>query len=209
MNLLRLALFFSIVGLRTAFSGESAPLINVRSLTPPPLEEIRYATSYNFTGTRLYPIPVAFVHIDAARALEGVQRDLAQSGLGLKIYDAYRPLSVQKRMWNLIRDERYVTNPYLGGGRHTRGTAVDVTLVDALGNELPMPSHFDEFSQRAFRNYQGASPEQKRNRQKLEEVMVRHGFIGFPTEWWHFDLHGWEKYPVWDISLLKLNRRSR
>jgi D-alanyl-D-alanine dipeptidase len=209
MNLLRLALFFSIASWGTAFSAENTSLINVRSLTLPPMEEIRYATPYNFTGTRLYPIPVAFVHIDTARALESVQRELAQSGLGLKIYDAYRPFSVQKRMWNLIRDERYVTNPHAGGGRHTRGTAVDVTLVDARGNELPMPSHFDEFSQRAFRSYQGATSEQKRNRQKLEDVMVRHGFIGYPTEWWHFDLHGWEKYPVLDVSLLKLNRNSR
>lgn len=207
MNFFRLALLFSITAFEAAFSGESRFLVRACSITPPPLEEIRYATTYNFTKTRLYPISVAFVHIDAARALEAVQRDLAQSGLGLKLYDAYRPLSVQKQMWNLSRDERYVSNPSKGG-RHTRGTAVDVTLVDARGNELSMPSHFDEFSERAFRNYEGATSEQKRNRKKLEEVMARHGFIGYPYEWWHFDLRGWEKYPVLDVSLLKLNRNS-
>ncbi|PWU07163.1 MAG: peptidase M15 [Verrucomicrobia bacterium] len=209
MNLLRISLLFLAAALETAFSGEGSSLVNVRSLNPPPLEEIRYATPYNFTGTRLYPVAAAFVHADAARALEAVQRELAQSGLGLKVYDAYRPLSVQKQMWNLIGDERFVSNPYKGGGRHTRGTAVDVTLVDARGNELPMPSNFDEFSPRAFRNYRRASPEQKRNSQRLQNIMVRHGFIGFPSEWWHFDLRGWEKYPILDVSLLKLDRRSR
>ena len=102
---------------------------------------------------------------DAARALQRVQRDLQKRGLGLKVWDAYRPLSVQQKMWNLIRDERYVSNPAKNKGRHTRGTAVDVTLIDKLGRELPMPSNFDDFSERAHREYRGGTAAQRRNRQ--------------------------------------------
>jgi hypothetical protein len=104
-------------------------------------------------------------------------------------------------MWNLIRDERYVSNPAKNKGRHTRGTAVDVTLIDKLGRELPMPSDFDDFSERAHRDYQGGTAEERRNRQLLEDVMRKHGFVGYPTEWWHFDLEKWKNYPPLDIPI--------
>jgi D-alanyl-D-alanine dipeptidase len=176
-------------------------LVPVEDIQPPVLPEVRYATRHNFTGEVLYPSPRIFLHRDAARALTRVQRDLQKRGLGLKIWDAYRPLSVQRKMWDLIRDERYVSDPSKNQGRHTRGTAVDVTLVDRLGRELPMPSDFDDFSERAHRDYRGGTLEQRQHRQLLETVMQRHGFIGFPTEWWHFDLRNWEKYPPLDIPV--------
>jgi D-alanyl-D-alanine dipeptidase len=181
-----------------------AGLVPLESVKPPILSEVRYATHNNFTGEALYPLPRLFLHQDTARALERVQRDLRKRGLGLKIWDAYRPLQVQQKMWNLIRDERYVSNPAKNKGRHTRGTAVDVTLVDHLGRELPMPSDFDDFTDRAHRNYGGGSQAQRRNRKLLEDVMSKHGFIGYPTEWWHFDLKNWEKYPPLDIPIEKL-----
>jgi len=98
----------------------------------------------------------------------------------------------------LVPDERYVSDPRKGG-RHTRGTAVDLTLVTKDGQELPMPSAFDDFSEKAHRNYMGATPEEIGNRELLQTVMEKHGFIGLPTEWWHFDLVGWENYPPIDI----------
>lgn len=176
-------------------------LVAVETVRPPVLAEVRYATRHNFTGEVLYPMPRLFLRRDAARALARVQRDLQKSGLGLKVWDAYRPLSVQQKMWNLIRDERYVSNPAKNQGRHTRGTAVDVTLVDNLGRELPMPSDFDDFSERAHRDYAGGTAEERRNRQLLEVVMQRHGFLGYPTEWWHFDLKNWENYQPLDIPI--------
>jgi len=175
-------------------------LVPLETVQPPCLPEVRYATRHNFTGRVLYPQPRIFLHRDAARALALVQRDLQKLGLGLKVWDGYRPLSVQWKMWNLIRDERYVSNPAKNKGRHTRGTAVDVTLIDSLGRELPMPSDFDDFSERAHRAYGGGTVEQRRNRQLLQTAMEKRGFIGFPTEWWHFDLKNWEKYPVLDVS---------
>jgi len=181
-------------------------LVDAATIQPPPLEEIRYATRYNFTGEVLYPAARAYVHRDTAAALAKVQADLAAEGLGLKIYDGYRPFSVQQKMWDLIHDERYVSNPAINRGRHTRGTAVDVTLVDKRGNELPMPSSFDDFTVAAHRDSPTMTPEQRANMLRLQDIMTRHGFEPFPFEWWHYDLRGWRKYPVLDISFDALAR---
>lgn len=172
------------------------PAENIR---PAVVTDARYATRNNFTGERLYPSDQLWLHRDTARALSRAQADLAKQGLRLKIYDAYRPLPVQQRMWDLIRDERYVSNPAKNLGRHTRGTAVDVTLVDSCGRELDMPTGFDNFTERAHADYPGVTAAQRRNRKTLARAMTRHGFIPYPFEWWHFDLKGWEKYPVLSI----------
>lgn len=179
-------------------------LVDLAQLPDPPLLDIRYATRLNFTGQKLYPLPAAWLHEDAAAALLRVQARLREAGLGLRVLDAYRPFAVQELMWDLIQDERYVSNPAVNRGRHTRGTAADVTLTDLMGNPLPMPSGFDDFSERAHRDYSGATAEQKKNSQILEDAMVAEGFDPLPTEWWHFDLRDWQKYPVLDISLSDL-----
>ena len=184
----------------------TADLANVASLTRPPLQEIRYATTYNFTGERLYSFPAAYVRRELIPHLEAVQKELAMQGLGLKIYDGYRPLPVQQKMWDLIHDERFVSNPAVNEGRHTRGTAVDVTLVDKRGRPLPMPSDFDEFSPRAAVNYRGGSTEERRNRDLLQRVMTRHGFLSYYDEWWHFDFRGWEKYSPMMVGFRELHR---
>jgi D-alanyl-D-alanine dipeptidase len=181
-------------------------LVNVFLIKNPPLAEIRYATPYNFTGKKLYPFPAAYVRRELIPCLEAVQRELAAKGLGLKIYDGYRPLPVQQKMWNLIRDERFVSNPAVNHGRHTRGTAVDVTLIDKWGRPLPMPSDFDEFSPRAAVAYRGGSVEERRNRDLLQRVMIRHGFLSYPDEWWHFDFKGWEYYPPLNIGFEEITR---
>jgi len=191
--------------------AEGPELVRLESLERPPLLEIRYATPYNFTHTQLYPWPAAWLHPAAANALLAVQQELEQSGLGLKVFDAYRPLSVQQKMWDLIQDERYVSNPARNQGRHTRGTAVDVTLVDKVGNELPMPTGFDDFTEKAHRDYDGeaVSTEAKVNRAKLAEVMQKHGFLPYSYEWWHFDLKGWEEYPVLDVDFIELDKKKK
>jgi D-alanyl-D-alanine dipeptidase len=184
-------------------------LVDARTIQPPLLEEIRYATRDNFTGEQLYPFPAAFVHRDVSAALQAVQADLAKRGLALKIYDGYRPLSVQQKMWNLIRDERYVSNPAVNKGRHTRGTAVDVTLVDKVGNELPMPSPFDDFTEAAHRDSKAMTATQRANMLTLQDVMTRHGFEPYPYEWWHFDFRNWKSYPVLDICFDALARGEK
>jgi D-alanyl-D-alanine dipeptidase len=124
------------------------------------------------------------------------------------VFDCYRPLSIQKQLWALLPDERYVIDPRKGS-RHNRGAAVDVTLIDAKGNELEMPTDYDDFSERAHRDYRLLPPSALRNRELLERIMTRHGFQGLATEWWHFDAEGWEHYPVLDQPLELLEEQTR
>ncbi len=200
-----------VAGASVLYSQTADPmhgLVRARTLYPPPLEEVRYATTYNFTGHVLYPFPAVFLHRDAAAALQKVQDELAAEGLGLKIYDGYRPLSVQARMWQIVPDERYVSDPAKSQGKHTRGTAVDVTLVDRMGNELPMPTPYDDFTEKAHRDSADWSIEARKNSLKLEAVMTKHGFVAFPFEWWHYDLSNWQDYPPLDVTFEELVREE-
>lgn len=184
----------------------SASLVDLKRYDSRLILEVRYATAHNFTGKPLYDFrgtsPTIFVHRDLAERLHRVQNELDAQGLRLKIFDGYRPLSVQYQLWQRVQDERYVSNPTKNKGRHTRGTAVDCTLCDAAGNELLMPTLFDDFTERAHASAtKGISPDARRNRDKLIAVMKKHGLIVLPTEWWHFDLDGWrddKRYPALD-----------
>ncbi|RYG47492.1 peptidase M15 [bacterium] len=186
----------------------SLELVDVRPYLPRAVYEIRYATADNFTGKRLYPVARCFLARAVAERLRKVHDDLLKRGYRMKIYDGYRPHGVTKRMWALIGDERYVADPKKGS-RHNRGAAIDLTLCDLRGRELPMPSAFDDFSERAHRDYTNASPEAIHHRRILEEAMAARGFSGLATEWWHFDARGWEHYPIRDVGLGMLARRTR
>lgn len=182
----------------------SSELVEVKKVIPNIVLDIRYATTNNFTGQKLYEHDRTFLRRAVAEHLSAAQREFNKMGLGLKIYDAYRPLSVQRKMWAIYPHEGYVANP-AKGSRHNRGAAVDVTLVDLrTGKELPMPSGYDEFSERAHRNYTGASADELRNRELLERVMEKHGFKGLFTEWWHFDDVNSKKYELLDIDSSKI-----
>lgn len=168
-------------------------LVDVRSFAPTIEVDLKYATADNFTGEVVYDFQDCLVCKEVAEKLGEVQSELQEKGLGLKIWDGFRPMAAQWKFWELVPDERYVSNP-LKGGRHTRGTAVDLTLVTADGKELLMPTAFDDFSEKAHRDYQGASEEALANRKILQDVMEKHGFVGFEGEWWHFDLASWESF---------------
>jgi len=176
--------------------GQPAELVDISAWPDAPVLDIRYATKLNFTGEKLYAAPVALLRPETAAALARANLALREMGYGLRVFDAYRPPAIQRLMWGLVPDERYVSNPAVNMGRHTRGTAVDVALTDLMGNPLPMPSGYDDFTEKAHRDYKGASPKAAANRDLLERVMKEVGFEPFPTEWWHFDLAGWEKFPV-------------
>lgn len=176
------------------------PLVDVAAVDSRILVDIKYATPDNFMGRVLYPVNRCLLRESVARRLSRVQDDLAERGLGLKIYDGYRPLSVQKLMWEVMPDPRYVADP-AKGSRHNRGAAVDVTLVDARGCELPMPSAYDEFSERAHRDFAGEGVEARHNRDTLIAAMERRGFTVLGSEWWHFDAPGWAQYAVMDVPL--------
>ena len=159
----------------------------------------RYATTANVTGTRLYPDPRIFLERSAAERLARVQASLRGRGLGLKVFDGYRPHAVQKALWKVKPDTRYVADP-AKGSRHNRGSAVDVTLVDAAGRELPMPSAFDEFGPRSHLDFLDADSDQLAHRDTLQKAMRAEGFLPLATEWWHFDAPGWRAFPVMDAN---------
>ncbi|MBE9012250.1 M15 family metallopeptidase [Pseudanabaenaceae cyanobacterium LEGE 13415] len=173
-------------------------LVDIRSINPRIALDIRYATTNNFVKQKLYPQARCILRASVAQQLSQVQTDLETRGLGLKVYDCYRPLSVQKRLWEIKPDPDYVANP-ANGSRHNRGAAVDLTLVDRSGKELPMPTAFDEFGDRANRSYTNLPAQVLKNRQLLEDAMVRAGFIPLSTEWWHFDGRGWQNFSIRDV----------
>jgi D-alanyl-D-alanine dipeptidase len=169
-------------------------LVDIQLFIPQIQIDLKYATTDNFTGQIVYNFNCCLLLKETALRLRDVQADLETVGLSLKVWDGFRPMAAQWKFWELVPDERYVGDPRKGG-RHTRGTAVDLTLITKDGQELLMPSDFDDFSEKAHQDYMGASNEAIKNREFLREVMERHGFIGVPTEWWHFDLIGWKNYP--------------
>lgn len=175
-------------------------LVELNTVIPDVVLDIRYATDNNFVGKVLYPSARCFLAEPAAKALAKVQRDLHEQGFQLVVYDGYRPLSVQKIMWEIMPNPNYVADPATGS-RHNRGYAVDVSLLDLYGNPVLMPTEYDNFTERARRDYQDLPAEAIRHRQILEETMVHHDFIPMPSEWWHFDYKGFDKHPVLDISI--------
>lgn len=180
---------------------DNPPLLNVKKLAPGIVVEMRYATVNNFTRKKLYPVADECLLCEpAAGRLARVQKTLEKKGLGLKVWDCYRPVSVQKKLWDIVSDPRYVADPKTGS-RHNRGASVDLTLVDAKGRELPMPTAFDEFSEKAHRDYSDLPADVIKNRATLEQAMTSEGFIPLPTEWWHFDSPEWAQYALRDEPL--------
>ncbi len=183
-------------------------LVDLQSFIPGIVLDIRYATTNNFMHQQLYPITKAFLRYPAGAALRDVQAELAKDNLALKIFDAYRPYSITEKMWEPIKDADFVADP-AKGSRHNRGAAVDLTLIDLrTGQELEMPSNYDEFTDRARRNYTAAPVQAIANRNRLEDIMKQHGFLPLPSEWWHFDYKTWETFDLMDVPLEALEARD-
>jgi D-alanyl-D-alanine dipeptidase len=188
---------FSLV---TAWPSVAAPvydnLVDIQTVDPTIRVELRYARSDNITGHALYPPSIpALVRPETAARLVKAQAWLRARHYGLKIWDAYRPLAAQMELWSKSRNGAYVADPESGDGSlHTWGVAVDVTLVDEEGREVPMPTRFDEFSEAARLQYHGDDPVILRNLKILQNAMGRAGFYGLRTEWWHFVARDWKKY---------------
>lgn len=181
----------------------SAPnnlLVEVVKEIPSIVLDIRYFTTNNFTKQRLYASGRCFLLRPVVEKLKKVQTELAAKDLGLKIWDGYRPLHIQYKLWEIEPDERFVANPKTGSN-HNRGAAVDITIVEAHGQELDMPTDFDEFNEKASANYNDLTKTQIQNRELLKSVMARHGLIQNPFEWWHFDDAQANSFPILDIDI--------
>jgi D-alanyl-D-alanine dipeptidase len=175
-------------------------LVDVERAVPNVRIDVRYATSNNFMHAPLYPIAKVFLRAPAARALADVQRDLAKDNLGIKVFDGYRPYSITEKMWEPIRNPDFADPAK--GSRHNRGAAVDLTLIDLqTGDELSMPTPYDDFTQRARQDFNDLPPNVIANRARLREAMTRHGFEPLPSEWWHFDYAGWQRFELMDVAL--------
>jgi zinc D-Ala-D-Ala dipeptidase len=177
-------------------------LVELVKLDPSIRLDMRYATTNNFTGRVLYSEARAFLTAAAAQALVRASAAAQADGFGLNIYDAYRPWRVTKKLWDATPagpKKNYVANPKRGS-KHNRGCAVDLTLYDLkTGALVEMPTEFDDFSEKAHRNYAGATLTAIANRERLQRYLETQGFVGLSNEWWHFDFTGWENYPVMDM----------
>lgn len=161
--------------------------------------DIRYATTNNFTNTVLYPCPRAFLRKKAARDLLKAHQDFKKLGYRLKLFDCYRPHSVQFKMWDTTPNKNYVGNPHKGS-MHNRGCAVDVTLVDENNQELDMGTTFDFFGKAAHTYNQNLPAEVIKNRKLLRDILGKYGFGTIKTEWWHLSYRR-KIYPVVDIPI--------
>ena len=148
--------------------------------------DLKYATTDNFTGQVIYEFETVYLRYGTVKKLLAVQEDLKQLDLGLMIWDGFRPVRAQYKLWEVCPDARYVANPNTGFSAHNRGNTIDLTLVDSQGKQLLMPTGFDDFSKKADRDYSDCPLEAADNALLLEALMEKHGFTGYKNEWWHF-----------------------
>lgn len=165
---------------------EPEELVRVRDYIPGIFQELPYATENNFTGQVIYAFSDAYLRYGTVQKLASVQEELEKAGLSLKIWDGFRPVSAQFRLWEICPDPTYVSDPNVGYSSHSRGNTVDITLVSADGRELEMPTGFDDFTAKADRDYSDCSQTAADNARYLQELMENAGFTGYWGEWWHY-----------------------
>jgi D-alanyl-D-alanine dipeptidase len=172
------------------------PLVDIQSIDPTIVVELRYAGNNNVFKHPLYPHGTrALARTEVATALTKAQTLLRRYQYGLKIWDAYRPVTAQTKLWQALRNSDYVANPELGvGSLHSWGIAVDATLVDSWNRPASMPSDFDAFTPAATWRYTGPSFEILGHVRLLQWAMHKAGFSGMRTEWWHFTIADWKKF---------------
>lgn len=178
-------------------------LVDISAIDAAIIIDLKYACSDNIFGKPLYEENKAYLRKPTAEKLAAANNKLKQKGLGLKVWDAYRPLFVQKMMWKLKPDANFVANPEKGSV-HNKGCAVDVTLVDKDGNDVPMPTKFDDFSVKAKADYENLPGEVIANREILKEALMSSGFSQYKNEWWHFADTDSKKFTALNVSFEKL-----
>jgi zinc D-Ala-D-Ala dipeptidase len=182
-------------------------MVDLKKAVPGIVTELRYASNNNFTGQKIYPPPnTTYLRRKAASLLAVVQKKLKLKGMGLKIFDAYRPYAATKLIWELVKDERYAANPEKGS-HHNRGIAVDLTIIDLnTKKELDMGTGFDNFSDSAHHDFKALPDTILKNRLLLRNIMEQNGFKAMETEWWHYALLNPGKYELLDLSFEQLKK---
>lgn len=181
-------------------------MIKLNHFIPNAIYDWRYSTTNNFTKQILYINPTAYLRLEAAKNLYKVAIELEKIGLGIKIFDTYRPYSVTKKMWQVVPDDRYASDPAKGSG-HNRGIAIDLTLYNLkTGEELAMPTPYDDFTEKAHANYMQLSQQIITNREILIRTMQLYGFKVLDTEWWHFYIPNSSKYHLMDFNFEEMRK---
>ena len=160
--------------------------VRIKDYIPDIFVELKYATADNFTGHVIYGFTQPWLRYSSVCKLAKAQQALKQQGYSLIIWDAFRPHAAQHKLWEVYPVPGFVANPITGCSPHTRGNTVDVALADLQGNLLEMPSEFDDFSDRANRDYSDATPAAAKHASIMEQAMAAAGFRPYFDEWWHF-----------------------
>jgi D-alanyl-D-alanine dipeptidase len=174
---------------------DSNAFVNLRNYSNDFVFDMKYATADNFLKEKVYPCDECFLRVKTVNALLEANKSFLEKGFRIKIYDCYRPKSIQQKMWKIVPDANYVANPKKGS-IHNRGGAVDISLLDSNGIELDMGTKFDFFGNESSHNFLNFSEEVLANRKFLKAIMLEHNFKSFDSEWWHYNLNGSNKDEV-------------
>ena len=160
--------------------------VKITDYIPDIVVDLKYATADNFTGTVIYDFKDAYLRYGTVKKLAVAQEKFKAMGYYIKIWDAYRPFAAQEKLWQVCPNPRYVANPANGMKAHNLGGTIDMTLVTFDGNEVEMPTAFDDFSLKADRDYSDVPETAAGNAKMMERVMTECGFVGYPGEWWDY-----------------------
>lgn len=183
---MKLIITFLSVLLSFVVWGQQSDFVRLKDLSSDFVYELKYATPDNFLKQAVYDCGECYLRKSTAEALVKANKAFIQLGYRIKLFDCYRPLSVQKKMWKILPGTDYVANP-AKGSKHNRGAAVDLTLVDAQGKELNMGTPFDFFGKEAHHTYTEHTKEVLENRKLLKETLNKYNFKSIYSEWWHYE----------------------
>ena len=183
---MKLIITFLSVLLSFVVWGQQSDFVRLKDLSPDFVYELKYATPDNFLKQAVYDCGECYLRKSTAEALVKANEAFKQLGYRIKLFDCYRPLSVQKKMWKILPGTHYVANP-AKGSKHNRGAAVDLTLIDAQGKELNMGTPFDFFGKEAHHTYTEHPKEVLENRKLLKETLDKYNFKSIYSEWWHYE----------------------
>ena len=169
--------------------------ININELNSEFVFDMKYATTDNFLKEKVYECDECYLRYITVKNLINANKDFLKLGYRIKFFDCYRPIDVQRKMWKIVSNPKYVANPETGS-IHNRGGAVDITLVDKNGVELNMGTKFDFFGEKASHNYKKLSKKIICNRKLLKDIMIKNNFKSFDSEWWHYNLENSSSFPI-------------
>ena len=173
--------------------------VNLKDYSRDFVYDMKYATPDNFLKAKVYDCAECWFRLKTITALVEANKDFMKLGYRIKLFDCYRPLNIQKRMWAIVSNPIYVADP-VKGSIHNRGGAVDITLVDNDSNEVNMGTAFDFFGPEAAHAFKKLPGKVKKNRKLLKKIMERHNFKPLDSEWWHYNLDNASKDKVSDFT---------